>query len=50
MIGEGEDAHLSDYAMAIRYLDTYERTTDGWRIAQRHLHLEFTEERPVSGP
>jgi ketosteroid isomerase-like protein len=49
-IGEGEAAHLSDYVMAIRYLDTYERTTDGWRIAQRNLQLEFTEERPVSGP
>jgi ketosteroid isomerase-like protein len=49
-IGEGADAHLSDYMMAIRYLDTFERTAMGWRIAQRHLQLEFTEERPVSGP
>lgn len=49
-IGEGDDAHPSDHLMAIRYLDTYERTVQGWRIAQRHLQLEFTEERPVSGP
>jgi hypothetical protein len=49
-IGEGDDAHLSDYLMAIRYLDTFERTAEGWRIAQRHLQLEFTEERPISGP
>ncbi len=49
-IGEGDDAHPSDHLMAIRYLDTYERTEQGWRIAQRHLQLEFTEERPVSGP
>ena len=49
-IGEGADAHPSDHVMAIRYLDSYERTSEGWRIAQRHLQLEFTEERPVSGP
>lgn len=49
-IGEGDDAHPSDHLMAIRYLDTYERTVEGWRISQRHLQLEFTEERPVSGP
>ena len=49
-IGEGVNSHLSDYVMAIRYLDTFERTSEGWRIAQRHLQLEFTEERPVSGP
>ena len=49
-VGEGAQAHLSDYMMAIRYLDTFARTAEGWRIAQRHLQLEFTEERPVSGP
>ena len=49
-IDEGEAAHLSDLMMAIRYLDTFVRTVSGWRIAQRHLQLEFTEERPVSGP
>lgn len=49
-IGEGEAAHRSDHVMAIRYLDTYERTDEGWRIAGRHLQVEFTEERPVSGP
>lgn len=49
-VGEGDAAHLSDYMMAIRYLDSYVRTDEGWRIAQRHLQLEFTEERPVSGP
>jgi hypothetical protein len=39
-----------DYMMAIRYLDEYRRTTDGWRITARNLHLEFTEDRPVTGP
>ena len=36
--------------MHIRYLDRYARLDEGWRIAERHLQLEFTEERPVSGP
>ena len=40
----------SDYVMHIRYLDRYARTDEGWRIEERHLQLEFTEERPVSGP
>lgn len=40
----------SDYVMHIRYLDRYLRTDEGWRIAQRHLQLEFTEDRPVTGP
>jgi SnoaL-like domain len=49
-IGEGEAAHPSDHLMAIRYLDDFVRIEEGWRLAQRHLQLEFTEERPVSGP
>lgn len=40
----------SDYVMHIRYLDQYARTDEGWRIAVRELQLEFTEDRPVSGP
>ncbi len=40
----------SDYVMAIRYLDRFERTDEGWRIARRHLQVEFTEDRPVTGP
>ncbi len=39
-----------DFVMAIRYLDRYRRIADGWRIAQRDMHLEFTEDRPVVGP
>jgi hypothetical protein len=34
----------------VRYLDRYTRTIDGWKINQRHLMLEFTEDRPVNGP
>ncbi len=39
-----------DYVMAIRYLDEYRRTESGWRFAQRELVVEFTEDRPVTGP
>jgi len=39
-----------DHVMAIRYLDRFERTHEGWRIAQRHLQVEFTEDHPVTGP
>jgi uncharacterized protein (TIGR02246 family) len=39
-----------DYVMAIRYLDAYRRTDEGWRIERRELQVEFTEDRPVTGP
>ena len=39
-----------DYVMAIRYLDRYRRTAAGWKLAQRELQVEFTEDRPVTGP
>jgi ketosteroid isomerase-like protein len=39
-----------DHVMAIRYLDQYRRTDGGWKLAVRELQVEFTEDRPVSGP
>lgn len=39
-----------DYVMAIRYLDAYRRSDEGWRLATRELQVEFTEDRPVTGP
>jgi ketosteroid isomerase-like protein len=39
-----------DYVMAIRYLDQYSRADEGWKIAVRELQVEFTEDRPVTGP
>lgn len=39
-----------DYVMAIRYLDAYRRTVEGWRLERRELQVEFTEDRPVTGP
>jgi hypothetical protein len=49
---EGPDGVTApfDYVMHLRYLDRYERLDEGWRIAQRHLQVEFTEDRPVAGP
>ncbi|MFD9734567.1 nuclear transport factor 2 family protein [Umezawaea sp. NPDC059074] len=34
--------------MAIRYLDGFERTPEGWRIARRDLVFDWTERRPSS--
>jgi ketosteroid isomerase-like protein len=45
---EGQGA--MDYVMAIRYLDEYSRTGEGWKIAVRELQVEFTEDRQVTGP
>ncbi len=49
---EGPDGVMArfDYVMHIRYLDRFVRTDEGWRIARRHLQVEFTEDRPVDGP
>jgi ketosteroid isomerase-like protein len=49
-VHDGEDGAKLDYVMAIRYLDQYRRTAGGWRIAVRELQVEFTEDRPVTGP
>ncbi len=47
--GGGPDGR-ANYVMHVRYLDRYTRTVEGWKINQRHLMLEFTEDRPVTGP
>jgi hypothetical protein len=49
-ICEVEGKGLLNYVMGIRYLDEYSRTGDGWKIAVRELRVEFTEDRPVTGP
>jgi 3-phenylpropionate/cinnamic acid dioxygenase small subunit len=38
---------LEDLVMAIRYVDRYERTLGGWRIADRRCVRYWTELRPV---
>ena len=45
-----DDGSPLDYMMGIRYLDRYRRLDEGWRIELRELQLEFTEDRPVTGP
>jgi hypothetical protein len=43
--------HISgtaDHVMAIRYEDTYRRGADGWRIVERHLRLDWTQDTTVS--
>jgi uncharacterized protein (TIGR02246 family) len=44
------DGQAMDYVMAIRYLDAYVRTDEGWKLSTRELQVEFTEDRPVTGP
>ena len=37
-----------DFVMHIRYEDTYVRTSEGWRIKTRDLHLLWTSNLPVN--
>jgi ketosteroid isomerase-like protein len=36
-----------DVVWSIHYRDSYRREAAGWRIATRHLHLRWIEDRPV---
>ena len=43
--------HISgteDHVMAIRYHDRYRRHADCWRIIERNLHLDWTQDTQVS--
>jgi ketosteroid isomerase-like protein len=43
-----EDAGVRrDWVMAIRYVDRYVRAGDGWRIEDRHLVVDWLEDRPL---
>jgi ketosteroid isomerase-like protein len=35
------------WVMAIRYLDRYVRSGEGWRIEDRHLVVDWLEDRPL---
>ncbi|GCE02372.1 nuclear transport factor 2 family protein [Embleya hyalina] len=37
-----------DRVMSIRYLDTFVRTDEGWRIETRTLHCDWVEDRPLT--
>jgi hypothetical protein len=42
-----EDGVRRDWVLAIRYLDRYVRSDDGWRIEDRHLVVDWLEDRPL---
>jgi hypothetical protein len=42
-----DDGKHDDFVMHITYHDLYVRTADGWRIAERRVVTEFTEDRSV---
>ncbi|HVU74376.1 MAG TPA: nuclear transport factor 2 family protein [Mycobacteriales bacterium] len=46
----GEPGAFTDLVWILRYVDTYRRTAEGWRIAQRVLLLDAEAEGPWSGP
>lgn len=41
------DEGTTDHVWHLRYDDTYRRTTEGWRLARRALHVAFLEARKV---
>jgi hypothetical protein len=48
---DAERGTATDVVLAIRYVDGYVRTHDGWRFASREVHILWTSELPVSsGP
>ena len=42
-----EDGVRRDWVMAIRYLDRYVRVDGGWQIEDRHLVVDWLEDRPL---
>lgn len=45
----GEEGSKRDHVMMIRYHDRYRRDFGGWRFVERELHVDWTEERAVTG-
>lgn len=44
----GDPGSRRDHVMMIRYHDRYRREPDGWKIVERELHVDWTEERSVT--
>lgn len=44
----GDPGERRDHVMMIRYHDRYRREPVGWRIVERELHVDWTEERVVT--
>jgi uncharacterized protein (TIGR02246 family) len=42
-----DGATRRDRVMAIRYVDRYVRSGEGWRIEDRHLVVDWLEDRPL---
>ncbi len=40
----------TDFVMYIRYQDQFVRLDEGWRLAVRELHIDWTETRPTQCP
>lgn len=46
-IYEDESGVRRDRVMAVRYLDVYVRTDEGWRIETRSLHCDWVQDLPL---
>lgn len=42
-----DDGTRSNHVMNIRYLDRFARLAEGWRIAERELQVEWTEDHAI---
>jgi uncharacterized protein (TIGR02246 family) len=42
-----DDGQQRDTVMFVRYVDSYVRTDEGWRIEERELNIEWQEARPL---
>lgn len=42
------DAGERDTSMFIRYIDSYTRTPDGWKMSRREVNIAWQEDRPVA--
>ena len=45
-----DDGTVTDRFMAIRYLDDWTRTHEGWRLARRRLAVDWIDTRTVTHP
>src|SRR5262249_5210410 len=43
------DGHRHDHVLSIRYLDRFVRVEAGWRIKERRLAIDWTDERDLVG-
>jgi hypothetical protein len=44
---EDDAGQITDWVWYLHYFDTYERIDGDWRIAERRLHIDWIETRPV---